>query len=84
MTTTLNKPVRRKSRETIRDAGRTYALVVTLYPNGLLGLRPERTRREELIPLAAVWFSAVKMRVAAEVAAKRAKRGDSRAKRKEK
>lgn len=49
-------------------------IVVTLYPGDLIGLRPERTKREEIVPLAAVYAAAVKSRVAAERAARAKKR----------
>ena len=65
MTTKLNKEVSRVSNETIRDGGKVRQLVVTLYPNGTIGLRPQGTRREEVYPLEAIYFAAVKARVAA-------------------
>lgn len=71
MTTKLNKEVSRVSNETIRDGGKTRNLVITLYPNGMIGLRPQGTRREETYPLEAVYFAAVKARVAAIRTAKR-------------
>lgn len=49
-------------------------IVVTLYPGDLLGLRPERTRREETVPLAAVYSWAVKARLAIARAARTKKR----------
>ena len=64
--TALSKPISRRSESTVRDQGRSRRLVATLYPSGTLGLRPERTRREELIPLEAVYQLAVKLRVRCE------------------
>ncbi len=69
--TPLEKPVTRRSNERVRDAGKSRRIVVTLYPNGLIGLRPERTRREETVPIDVIWLQAVKARVLAERAAKR-------------
>lgn len=71
--TALTKAVRRLTETSVRDQGKSKRLVVTLYPGGLvLGLRPERTRREETITLDAVYSLAVKMRVSAERKAKAA------------
>lgn len=77
--TTENKPrkprtFRRRSESMVRDAG-LRRIVVTLYPSGLLGLRPERRRREETLDAAAAWQFAVRTRVAAERAAKRKSKG---------
>ncbi len=72
MATKLNKPVSRVSGETVRDTGKFRPLVVTLYPAGLIGLRPMGTRREEVYPLASIYDLAVKARVSAEKAAKKA------------
>lgn len=74
MTTSLTKPVARLSHETVRDNGKPRRLVVTLYPSGMIGLRPEGTRREEQYPLEAIYAAAVKARVAAERAAKKAQK----------
>jgi hypothetical protein len=71
MTTKLNKPVSRISNEQVRDGSKIRNLVVTLYPGGGIGLRPQGTRREEIYPLEAVYHTALKMRVAAERAAKK-------------
>lgn len=72
--TALNKPVTRRSDATVRDGKRPRRIVVTLYPNGTLGLRPEKTRREEVVSLAAVWSIGVKQRVATERAASKTAR----------
>jgi len=50
----------------VRDDGRNKPLVVTLYPNGDIGLRPKGTRREERYPLDAIYSIAVKARVLSE------------------
>lgn len=77
--TDLNKPVRRRSDSMVRDAGRMRKIVVTLYPHGFIGLRPEKTRREEVLPLQAAYDVAVKMRVARQRAEKQAARKARRA-----
>mgnify|MGYP001614199619 CR=1 FL=1 len=74
MATKLTKPVTRVADEFIRDAGKFRKLVVTMYPSGLIGVRPQGTRREEFYPITNIWYIAVKARVAAEKAAKAAKR----------
>jgi len=70
MTTKLDKQVSRVSRELVRDGSKFRQLVVTLYPSGDIGIRPQGTRREERFPLEGVYHYAVKARVAAERAAK--------------
>lgn len=62
----LSKPVTRRSEVTKRSAGKLLRIVVTMYPDGYLGLRLERSRKEETIALAAVYDIAVKQRVAWE------------------
>ena len=71
MTIKLDKQVSRVSRELVRDGSKFRQLVVTLYPSGDIGIRPQGTRREERFPLEGVYHLAVKARVAAERAAKR-------------
>jgi hypothetical protein len=70
--TDLLKPVKRRTASVVRDQGKLRRICITLYPGGVLGLRPERTRREELISLEAAWSQAVKMRLAKERAEKQA------------
>lgn len=70
MTTPLKKAVRRRTEAPHR--GRR--LVVSLLPGDVIGLRPERTRREEFVSLAAIYDFAVKARVLSERAAKMAAR----------
>lgn len=72
--TPLNKSVTRKSGATVRDGSRQRELVVTLYPGGTLGLRPAATRREECISLSEIYALAVRRRVHAMLAEKRANR----------
>jgi hypothetical protein len=74
MTTTLSKPVKRRSNEVRRDRGKYRAIIVTLYPAGYIGLRLQGTRREETIPIEAAYERAVKMRLALEKAERKKKR----------
>jgi hypothetical protein len=74
--TPCKKPVsRRLDSELVRDAGKMRRIVVTVYPSGLVGLRPEKTRREELLPASLLWELGVKRRVEAERREKRQNRG---------
>ena len=66
MTTTLHKPIKRKTHERRYERGKSRAIIVTLYPAGFMGLRLEGTRREETLPIEVAWERAVKMRLAAE------------------
>jgi hypothetical protein len=74
MTTVLHKPVKRRSNEICRDRGKFRHIIVTLYPAGHIGLRLQGTRREETIPIEAVYERSVKMRLAMEQAERRKKR----------
>jgi len=76
--TRLNKPIRRVSDSPVREAGKLRPLVVTIYPNGTIGLRPSKTRREEIITLEAAWSLGVKQRVAREQAIQRAAKAAKR------
>lgn len=69
--TDLHKPVKRIARG-VAPHGFTPDVVVTLYPNGHIGLREARRRKEYLIPIAAVLTMAVKRDVAE---ARRARKG---------
>ena len=69
--TDLHKPIKRRTDATVRDGGKARRIVVTLYPGNTIGLRQEKTRREELISIEAAYSLAVKMRVAKEQAEKR-------------
>jgi len=66
MTTPLHKSIKRRSNELRRERGELRAIIVTLYPAGYIGLRLHGTRREETIPIEAVYERAVKMRLAME------------------
>lgn len=75
MATRLTKPVSRVSNETVRDTGKFRQLVITIDPAGLIELRPQGTRRAETYPIEALYYLALKTRVNAERAAKRAAKG---------
>lgn len=77
--TLLHKPVRRSTATTVHDQGKHRRLVVTLYPGDVIGLRPEKTRREEFTSLAAVYSLAVKQRVARQRAERAQRRRGKRA-----
>lgn len=66
----IRKAIPRRVADMVRDGGRLRRLVITVYPNGAIGLRPERTRREEIVSAGGIWQRAVKDRVMAERAAK--------------
>jgi hypothetical protein len=72
--TDLLKSVKRRTNSTVRDEGKVRRLVITLYPGGVIGLRPEKTRREELLSVEAACATAVKIRVAQERTQKKARR----------
>lgn len=76
--TKLSKPVSRMSEAVVRDSGKLKRLVITIYPNDTIGLRPEKTRREETVTLGAVYSLAVKQRVNAERIGKREQKRNSR------
>lgn len=71
MTELKKKVVRRDDASFIRDRGKLRRVVITLYPGGTIGLRPEKTRQEELISVAGAYHAAVKARVMKEQAEKR-------------
>lgn len=72
--TSLTKPVTRRSSLCVRECGKWREMVVTLFPNDTIGLRPAGTHRQEIVTLASVYSLAVKQRVAAERADKKARR----------
>lgn len=64
--TKLNTPVRRVSDATLDGSfgpDRNRRIVVTLHPNGTIELRPERTRRSEIIHLLDAYRYALRCRV---------------------
>lgn len=73
MTTALTKPVSRKSGVLQRDGRKFRNLIITIYPNrdgDFIGIRPQGTRREEILPLGAAYDLSVKLRISAQRAAK--------------
>jgi hypothetical protein len=58
--------VKRETRATIRDGGRERQIIVTIYPDGTLGFRLKRTRREYCLSAAACYQRAVAQAVAAD------------------
>lgn len=71
-TSSVKSPVTRVTSAYVRDRG-LRPLYVTI-TGSVLELRPFNTRRTETVDLATVWQRAVKERVAAARAAKKAKR----------
>lgn len=78
MTTKLTKPVARDSNELIRDRGKMRSLIITVYPNGMIGLRMKGCRTEETISMRSCYDSAIKQRVMAERREKQLKRKEGR------
>lgn len=72
--TALTKPITRRTENEVRDGTKRRPLVITLYPGGIIGLRPSKTRREELLTVEAAYSLAIKQRVAKERAEKKAKK----------
>ena len=63
--------VRRATSAAVFSAGKRRPVIVTIYPDGIIGLRLARSRREEFVDAASEYRRAVLLRVAAERAAKR-------------
>lgn len=72
MTTKSIKPVTRETSALVRERG-LRPVIVTVHGSILL-LRPKGLRSEEVLDIAAAWSTAVKQRVARELAEKRAAR----------
>jgi hypothetical protein len=73
--TPLTRKVTRRTEETYRDRSKLRRIVITLYPTGFIGLRLEKTRQEETLPLTAAYEMAVRARVAFERAQKARRKG---------
>lgn len=71
MTTQLTKPVKRRTETARIDRGKMRRYVVTLYPGDVIGLRLEKCRQEELLPIPLAYNMAVRLRVADEREKKR-------------
>jgi hypothetical protein len=63
--------VTRATSASVFSAGKRKPVIVTLYPDGIIGLRLSRYRKEEYVDAANVYREAVVARVASERAAKR-------------
>lgn len=74
MATRLKKPVRR-----VVDGVERRDLVVALYPNKTVGLRPLRCKREHIVPLLEVYKLAVAVTIEADRRARQDKRDAERA-----
>lgn len=72
MTTTSAKPTHRETSAYIRDRG-LRAVIVTI-TGSLLEFRPKGLRNREVLDIASCYYAAVKQRVTAEKALKKAKR----------
>jgi len=63
--------VTRATSASIFSSGKRRTVVVTVYPEGIIGLRLVRHRTEEFVDAATIYRQAVMARVSAERAAKR-------------
>ena len=68
------RPVRRRVAAAVFSQGAHRPVIVTIYPDGLIGLRLHRQRREEYADAASVYRQAVISRVTAERAERRKSR----------
>jgi len=73
---TATRPVRRRTAATVFASGQRRPVIVTVYPDGLIGLRLHRQRREEVLCADVAYKQAVSERVAYERARKRKARGN--------
>jgi hypothetical protein len=69
--TPLTRKITRLSAEAYLHRSKLHRMVVTLYPAGIIGLRLEKTRREEALLLPLAYETAVRARIAFERKAKR-------------
>ena len=76
MASRMSKPITRMTECWVRWKGRARKrLVITIYPNGAIEMRPERQKkRVETADLEAIYDRAVIARVTAERAAKKARK----------
>ena len=65
------QPATKRTDARLRDGSKTRRIVVTVYPAGMIGLRLEHCRQEELLDVAAAFHRAIKERKAAERVAKK-------------
>lgn len=78
MTTRPRRIVKRVSNATVHSAGKRRPVVVSLYPDGTLGLRLYRARRTVYVDPATVYREAVAYEAAVARAKKRAARKGAR------
>lgn len=71
------KPVRRRTAASVFSSGSRRPVVVTIYPDGVIGLRLHKTRREETMLADVIYRQAVVERVAYERRQKRKAKGKS-------
>lgn len=69
--TPLDKKISRRTNTVRRDRGKMRRYVITLYPGDLIGLRLEKCRQEELLPVGVAYEVATRLRVASERAEKK-------------
>ena len=74
MATKLAKPVYRESRAMVRDRSKFRPLIAGLVPGDVLTLRMKGCRQVEMVPFDTLYHYAVRLRVAAERAARVAAR----------
>jgi hypothetical protein len=63
--------VKRKTTSRVFSAGKYRPVIVTVYPDGVIGLRLHKHKREEYLTADSMYRAAVVARVSAERAAKR-------------
>ena len=64
--TPLKSKITRMTGAEVRDRGKYRRLVISLYPNDTIGLRPEKMRKEEIVSIESCYVLAIKQRVAQE------------------
>lgn len=72
--TPLNKKVSRRTESVRRDRGKFRRYIISLHPGDLIGVRLEKCRSEEFLPVGVAYEMAVRLRVAKERDEKRKSR----------
>lgn len=76
---TIRKAIYRESQATIRERGRSRAIVVGIIPGDVLELRLKGTRRRYLLGISSAFYQAVRLQAEQtkreRAAARKAKRG---------
>jgi len=78
--TSLHKPVKRTLDLPLKGSSRTRAIIVTLYPGGVIGLRDKGRRREYTLPLTTVYALAAEAEARSVMAERKAARKAARSK----